>query len=786
MEKSDLPGHPELHRPSYWRFLVATKAIRWVSGIAVVLLFLAWLWPHQPPIDVQRVQRLLPDLSAVPSALPQGGDWRGEAAFPALQFDRPIRISGATFSNDLYVFEMDGQIVRVEGTGENAKRSIFLDLRGQVLSDNRGPADLAFHPNFGKAGLVGADEVYVFYKRMDGYDVLAKFKSLDGRTADLGSEKVLIEQHSSRTHTGGAIVFGIDGYLYISSGEEPSTDQTIEQDLLGGVLRIDVNMIGGQVSHPPPKQPANGSTNNYFIPSDNPFVGRANALEEFWALGLRNPYTMSVDTENGNIWLGEVGRKTWEEINLLQKGANYGWSYLEGDMPTGLTRQPKSGKFVGWEAAPFFSYEQAEGNNSIIGGFVYRGKKWPQLTGQYIFGDNGSSRIWAIPTSKSPPSVSTLTRLPLHRFEGITGFGTNTNGEIFISVLGNKRFNRPGQILKLVPNTSSQDRSTRFESKLSETRLFTDMKLMIPASGVIPYVVNSPFWSDGAVKSRWIVLPGDGTASDPEIDRIVVDGDYPHEFSFPTGTLFIKHFEVSPDKRHPQKLRRLETRLIRLTADGIEGLVYQWNEAQTDAYLIQGRKVIDFTGSIGGSHRQLDDWTIPSSADCHMCHNKNAGYILGVNVPQLNRMVGDPSGDTEYNQINEWNNQGMLSGSAIRPEPISKQELSGWPRMVSLDDTTAPLEERAISYLAANCGYCHRKDIPGRPPRPVFDLRFHIPLQHRGLIGKSTVVVPGSLRKSRLYSRLTSTDIDRMPPIGHRTVDDEAAAVISKWIKSLD
>ncbi|MEQ9411654.1 MAG: PQQ-dependent sugar dehydrogenase [Fuerstiella sp.] len=785
-----------------------------------------------PPVLPRPAARVSPDTSKVPRNLPQTGAWRGEDAFPLLTFDEPVRLVHGPGTDRLYVFEKEGRIVCFKNDPAVNHKDVFLDLRDRMLDDNRGPVDLAFHPGFGDADSPGREFVYVFYKRSDGYDVLSRFTVIDGQTADPDSELLLIEQLSTKTHAGGALAFGHDGFLYVSSGEERQTDQKIDRCLHGGVFRIDVDMIGGTISHPPPRQPLDGRTQNYCIPSDNPFVGQPGVLEEFWALGLRNPFTMTVDSETGEIWIGDVGRNTWEEVNRLVKGANYEWSYREGNAPSDRMNRPSPADYVGTATPPYYCYIQSEANNSVIGGYVYRGKAHPQLYGKYVFGDNGSSRIRSLTTDPhAEVQVETLCQLPYYRFEGISGFGLDGDGELYICVLGRSRYNRPGKILRLVPNDSgpsdsrytqtdqpghsvasavtaktqqssaAEDRirpvsletpahgsSPKREARLlSETGLFTDLATMQPAAGVIPYTINTPFWSDHSVKKRWIAIPGDGTAGDPTTDRIVVAADFPYDLSFPDDTVFVKHFELPVDEGNPQVIRRLETRVTILKAGGeFCGMTFRWNERQTDAILIEDREEADIVIRTRSGESRTQHWTFPGRADCRMCHNTATGFVLGVNIPQLNCWVTDPEDGEIYSQLGVWNERGMLSGTSQSPSSIPESELSVWPKMTAINDETAPLEERVRSYLAVNCSQCHRKDVPGRPPRPVFDLRFHVPLADRGLVGDQTVVVAGRPSASRLLHRLSTTDHQRMPPVGRETVDEQAVDVIRRWISSLD
>ena len=341
------------------------------------------------------------------------------------------------------------------------------------------------------------------------------------------------------------------------------------------------------------------------------------------------------------------------------------------------------------------------------------------------------------------------------------------------------RFGRQG-IWKLVEDDSVP---AAIPGLLSQSGAFVDVRELIPAGGVVPYAVNSPFWSDGSVKRRWIALPAD---DDGELDaeseqiRFATTG----EWRFPPGTVLIKHFELPIDERDPSITRRLETRLLVVREDGdVYGVTYKWRDDNSDAELLSERlsETITITEADGGARTQV--WTYPSSNDCRTCHTTNAGGVLGVNTRQLNRDFAYRVG--VENQLAAWSSAGMFDASLDAPQ------IADLARLAGLTDSTAGLELRVRSYLDANCAHCHR---PGGV-RAEFDARFDTPLSEQGLVDGAlfstfgiegaAVVKPGDLDRSMLYRRVSSAGSDAMPPLGRAVVQQAAVEAIGAWITEL-
>jgi glucose/arabinose dehydrogenase len=222
-------------------------------------------------------------------------------------------------------------------------------------------------------------------------------------------------------HNGGMMAFGPDGMLYISFGDggsagDPQGNGQNKKTLLGKILRIDVEHQEGKLA--------------YAIPKDNPFVSDPNARGEIWAYGLRNIWRFSFDRAGGTLWGGDVGQNAWEEIDVIKKGANYGWNVREGKHPYEGAKSNDGGPFE----EPLWDYGRKEGQ-SITGGHVYRGKKWPALSGAYIYADFMSGKIWALRMNGDTVENNEL----LAKGATISSFGEDQNGELyFLSLYSGK------------------------------------------------------------------------------------------------------------------------------------------------------------------------------------------------------------------------------------------------------------------------------------------------------------------------------------------------------------
>ena len=236
---------------------------------------------------------------------------------------------------------------------------------------------------------------------------------------------------------------------------------------------------------------------------------------------------------------------------------------------------------------------------------------------------------------------------------------------------------------------------------LSRTGAFADVASLTPAPGLIPYAINVPFWSDGATKSRWIAVPNDGSPDTQKI-RFSPTG----EWSFPTGTVLVKHFELATNEAHPELRRRLETRLLVCSSTGgVYGVTYKWQPDGRDAVLLLTNESDTLTILTRAGTTRTQTWYHPGPQDCRVCHTDRAGGVLGVKTRQMNREFLFPSGIRD-NQLRTWNHLGLFAGG------FEEDARASYPKLAEPDDTSRTLEDRARSYLDANCAQCHRRAAP--------------------------------------------------------------------------
>ena len=665
-------------------------------------------------------------------------------AFPGLSFESPVYFtSPRDGTNRLFVVEQAGVIRLFSNDASTTSAATFLDIRPRVNSGGEeGLLGLAFDPDFAVTG-----QFYVNYTASSpNRTVVARYRVLafDSNRADPDSEEVIIEvDQPDSNHNAGMIEFGPDGFLYVALGDgggaaDPHGHGQDLSTLLGSLLRID---------------PRGGSP--YAIPSDNPFVSTAGARGETWAYGFRNPWRFSFDRETGDLWLGDVGEGRREEIDLIEMGGNYGWSLFEGSIEF---RNPSHTPIAGFKA-PIAEYDHDLGK-AIVGGYVYRGSRLLALRGAYVYGDFVTGRVWALRRQAG----EVVSNEEIAVIEGLSSFGEDADGEIFaVSIAGS---------LFRFEEVEAEDYD--FPRLLSETKLFRDTANLTPATGLIEYDVSSPFWSDGARKRRWIALPG----------REDITFNATDSWVFPERTAIVKHFDL--DGAGPGgTARRIETRVLVLHREGWAGYTYRWNDAETDAELLDEATSADFTvadsDAPGGSRAQR--WIFPGPAECKSCHTAAAGRILGLRTDSLNHVFEYP--ERADNQLRAWNHVGLFTvniGSA--PEYSS---------LTSPTDEGQSIERRARAYLHANCSQCHR---PGGTAPGGMDLRDEAGEVEMDVVGVRPTggdidvldayrVTPGSKESSVLWERMRRLDGARMPPLASSEVDDFGVDLIGQWIDSL-
>lgn len=365
---------------------------------------------------------LLPACQSTPESL--------ELAFPNLSFTRPVDLQHAGDNSDrIFVVEQAGVIKVFPNNEEATNVSVFLDIRERVRdnSNEEGLLGLAFHPNFESNGFF-----YVNYTASNPRrTVISRFSvSDDPQSGDSSSELVLLEfEQPYGNHNGGQVAFGPDGYLYIATGDggsagDPMNNGQNRNTLLGAILRIDVDTS------------ANGRP--YGIPSDNPFAGQGDRFkEEIFAYGLRNPWRFSFDAMTGDLWAADVGQNSYEEIDLIVNGGNYGWKLREA----AHCFDPRDNCPTENLIDPVMEYGRSSGG-SITGGYVYRGTAIPDFYGKYFYADFATGRVWFFSWDGAQATgVTEFTDTNL----SISSFGVDQNNELYICAFDGRiyRLGRP-------------------------------------------------------------------------------------------------------------------------------------------------------------------------------------------------------------------------------------------------------------------------------------------------------------------------------------------------------
>ena len=697
--------------------------------------------PDAPPFGLQEREPLA--ALVLPGAANGAGvEVEVTRAFPALGFTQPLFLAGVPGEERLVVLEKGGRMRAFSPADDVASAATILDLSGRVATaSEQGLLGLAFDPAFQSNRFI-----YVHYSLPSGprRSVIARF-TWDPTTdaVDLGSERILLEvEQPFQNHNGGMLAFGPDDFLYIAlgdggSGGDPQDHGQNLATLLGSVLRIDVH----------PGDPALA----YDIPSDNPFRDTAGAQPEIWAYGLRNPWRMSFDRNTGELWLADVGQDAIEEINVVVRGGNYGWRVFEGteffansdNTPPGATFEP-----------PLYEYPHSVGR-SVTGGYVYRGARFPDLFGAYVFGDFVTGDVWALRQADGTVEIEHLGNVPQ-----LASFGEDGAGELYIVSLAGTlhRFQAPDPGALPPPAMA-----------LSDTGIFSDLATLTPASGLIAYDVQIPFWSDGSTKQRWFGLP-DGAA-------MGFDPSTPWEL--PVGSVLVKNFEI---ELADGSLRRLETRLMLHRDAGWEGFTYRWDPDGQDATLLLAREQEAIT--VAGPDGPLTfDYVYPSRTDCLRCHVPATGAALGFETRQLSREFAFPLASD--NQLRTYDHIGLFTSRIGDP--------TAFDLFPELEDAGEDLERRARAYLHVNCAACHQ---PQGGTNVALDLRFDTPPAAMAALGEvpqgsdlgieeARIIAAGAKEASVLWERMRRLDATRMPPVASHRVDSEGVALIGAWIDSL-
>jgi len=402
-------GCVNLHRAIGWLGAIATAACLIVVADAAEV--------DQRPLDV-RVVPAFPDM--------RWPDWVSGVDEGKVGEFRPLTISGAgDGTNRLFIGRQPGTIHVFPNDPAADSMETFLDIRDRLHfnppENEEGLLGVAFHPKYAENG-----EFFVYYTAKYNSDaerrsVISRFRVSDDdpNRADPDSEEIILEiPQPYWNHNGGTIVFGPGGYLYVGLGDggkggDPHSYGQNLGALLGKILRIDVDH----------KDPGLA----YAIPKDNPFAGQTDKRGEIWCYGIRNVWRIAFDPATGELWAADVGQDTWEEIDLIERGGNYGWNLREGKHPFGPHGSEARDDLID----PIWEYHHDVGK-SITGGNVYRGQAVPELDGAYLYADWVTGQVWALWYDKSAGRVTANRTIQPKGFPVMT-FGEDDAGEVYFA-----------------------------------------------------------------------------------------------------------------------------------------------------------------------------------------------------------------------------------------------------------------------------------------------------------------------------------------------------------------
>ncbi len=703
-------------------------------------------------------------------------------AFPNAHFKNPLLIARRPGNGRIYVGEQAGKIFALSKE-KGGKPELLVDL-AKELKNRKSLKDaeafeslygMVFHPDFAKNRTC-----FLCYtikgkgsNLADGTRV-SRFTFADGDAKlDMASEEIVLT-FLQGGHNGGDLHFGPkDGYLYISTGDaaSPNPPDPLKtgqdcSDLLSSVLRIDVN--------------AKEAGKNYAVPKDNPFVGVSHdgkpVRPEIWSYGFRNPWRMSFDRTTGDLWVGDVGWENWEMVHRLDKGSNHGWSIQEARQP--INTQLKIGPTPIRAPAIELDHSQAA---SVTGGYVYRGKKFPELVGRYIFGDYMTKRIWAAKFD-GDKLMSLIDIVPAT--VRVVAFGEDADGELFFLD------HDTGIVHTLEKAVAADHDPKKFPRTLSATGLYSDVAKHKLAEGIVPIRVNAPMWNDGGTAERFVAVPDDGQIVDHE-GRKALGGTIdwlPYQFHFPKDSVLGRTvtLEVKPEQK-----RRVETQILHYDGSYWQAYTYAWRDDGTDADLVPAdgsEKVLAVEDARVPGGKREQNWNFASRTQCLTCHTPWAETTLAFNVAQLNRI------DDGKNQLANLCDSGLLVRKKADGKPNPAYDAKACEKLAKLTDPAdkeAKTADRARSYLHANCSHCHRNGgggavtfelTTGSDLKAVLDQR-----PTRGDFGlkEARIIAPGAPERSSLYFRMAKFGKDRMPHIGAERVDHEGVDLIYEWIRSL-
>lgn len=690
-----------------------------------------------------------------------------ESVLASLKFSEGLELATVPGTDRLLVVERRGKILSFPVRRDVSQADEVIDL-------------LALHPRLDNAyGVVlhpqfkDTRQIFVSYAMPNGEPEgtrISRFtlSSLEPLRADPASEEVIITWRSGG-HNGGSLQFGPDGYLYISTGDggpaaPPDLHATGQDvtDLLASILRIDVDRRDPGMK--------------YRVPPDNPWAGGnrsdgsaapagAAIRPELWAYGLRNPWKISFDRVTGDLWCGDVGWEMWELVHLIRRGGNYGWSAYEASQPI----KPDLFNPLAPIARPVVAHHHAEAA-SITGGFVYRGKRWPELANAYVYGDYVTGKIWALWHEAGQVTRHEEIADTPH---AIVTFGQTDDGELYYL-----HFAGSDTTLQQLTRNPQAGETAKFPRTLGETGLFADVAARKLAPGVLPFEIKAALWEDGAEASRVIALPDRSsvvtTARHPP-NRRGKGARAEYTMAWPKNavlarTITLGRLATTPD----QSSKPIETQVLHHDGANWNAYSYRWDEAGSDAELVpsEGAEVnlrVRADANAAGPGTREYTWRFQSRAECLRCHNSRTPVALGFNPRQL-RAVEKPQVEA-------------LIEAAIVDANFFEQDRAH-PVEAGREDAAAR------AWLQVNCAHCHTAHAGGsvaiflNQELAVAQMNAVNASPTQGGFGLSQpkVIAAGDPWSSVLAVRIAKTGSGHMPLIGARNVDVEGLKLIEDWI----
>lgn len=692
-------------------------------------------------------------------------------AFEGIVFEEPVAMAPTTGGAHLFVAERSGKIWCLAMDKPQSKLlSLDLTHRTESTFVEAGLLGIACHPGF-----EANHQIFTFRTlHAEGFKIrISKFTGIrteSGVVFDPSTEEIVFEQIDQQdTHNGGHLEFGPDGYLYFGVGDEgppPAQQnglpQTIEGGLFAGLFRIDVHGREGNLA----PNPAPRTVKNYLVPVDNPFVGASSfmgravdpsqVVTEYFAVGFRNPWRFAFHGRSGRLVLGDVGAGAIEEINIVEAGKNYGWPFREGVLPgKHFAQEPLGFEWVRASIEYRHGYATNEGN-AVIAGVFYEGSELRLSSDDFVFADYSSGNIWMSTLgTEGFANPKWLTSLP-----GISTISTHpvSKEPLFADL-------HTGRLWRLASTGSIHP-----PQWLSQTGLFEDTPSLTPNRDLVPYWINQAFWSDHALKRRWVSVRAAGAP-------VRLEG--PIGTISEVGTLWVKHFDMERVKGDSSSSKPLETRLLWRTASGVAGLSYLWKEDGTDAELVPPEGgTVNIAIQDSGSTR-LQSWSLPTRSQCVSCHTDQGGGALGFNLAQL----GGDAGSSHLNGLDQL--------ARLRALGVIDHEVGDLPadhKLASLEDDSAPMRQRLRSFLQVNCAQCHQ---PGTWVRSMWDGRITTPFHAAGilngkLVGPRTptdrVLSPGSPEDSMMLHRVSQRQDFFMPPFGSTEPPSHFVGFLSNYL----